>query len=77
MNNKAIITKPGKYGDYERLNYSPREQMCKPACHLGEKLRVPAYRFLKEPLIRKFGEEFYTALDAVANEYYEANENNK
>lgn len=69
-----IIAKPGKHGDYERVNYSPREKMCKPACQLGEKLKIPVYKFLKEPLIRKFGEEFYEALDKVAKEHYEAHE---
>ena len=29
---------------------------------LFEKLKVPAYQFLKEPLIRKFGEEWYEQL---------------
>jgi hypothetical protein len=28
---------------------------------------VPAYRFLKEALIRKYGEEFYEALDTIAS----------
>ena len=69
-----ILAKPGKHGDYERVNYSPREKMCKPACSLGEKLKIPVYKFLKEPLVRKFGEEFYKALDTVAKEYYEAKE---
>ena len=69
-----ILARPGKHGDYERVNYSPREKMCSPACLLGEKLKIPVYKFLKEPLIRKFGEEFYAALDTVAKEYYEAKE---
>lgn len=62
-----IIAKKGKHGDYERVNYEPREQLCKPACALGEKLKVPVYQFLKEPIIRKYGEEFYEALDIIAN----------
>jgi hypothetical protein len=33
---------------------------------LGVKLKVPAYVFLKESIIRKYGEEFYNALDASA-----------
>ena len=33
--------------------------LCKAACALGKKLKVPVYVFLKEALIRKFGEEFY------------------
>jgi hypothetical protein len=47
------------------VNYEPREKLCNPACALGKKLEVPAYEFLKEPLIRKYGEEFYNALDKV------------
>lgn len=41
-------------------------KICDPACKLGESLKMPVYQFLKEPLIRKFGEEFYAALDATA-----------
>ena len=63
-----IIHKKGKSGNYDRINYEPREQLCKPACGLGKKLKVPAYEFLKEPLIRLYGEEFYKALDAAAKE---------
>lgn len=61
-----IITKKGKHGDYNRVNYEPREKLCNPACALGKKLEVPTYEFLKEPLIRKYGEEFYIALDKIA-----------
>lgn len=60
-----ITEKPG----YELVNYEPRETLCKPACKLGDKLKVPVYQFLKEPLVRKYGEEFYEALDAVANKF--------
>ena len=69
-----IITKPGKHGDYERVNYSPREKMCSPACKLGEELKIPVYQFLKEPLTRKFGPAFYETLDTIAKDYYEAKE---
>jgi hypothetical protein len=51
--------------DIEFVNYEPREDICKPACAFGKKLKIPAYEFLKEALIRKYGEEFYEALDAV------------
>lgn len=66
-----IISKKGKNGDYERVNYEPREKMCSPACALGEKLKVPVYQFLKEPIIRKFGEDFYNALDTIAKGEWE------
>ena len=65
-----ITIKKGKYGDYERVNYEPRENLCKPGCALGEKLKIPTYEFLKEPLIRKYGEEFYRALEKAAKEHY-------
>jgi hypothetical protein len=52
--------------EYELVNYEPRKTLCRPACKLGKKLEVPVYQFLKEPLIRKYGESFYEALDAVA-----------
>jgi hypothetical protein len=65
-----IIASKGKHGDYERVNYEPRETLCKPACGLGKKLKVPAYEFLKEALIRKYGEDFYNALDRIAKEEF-------
>ncbi len=65
-----IIAKKGNQGDYERVNYEPRENLCSPACALGEKLQVRTYEFLKEPLIRKYGEAFYEALNKAAKEYY-------
>lgn len=61
-----IIAYKGKHGDYERLNYEPRKKLCSPACKLGEELQVPTYKFLKEPLVRKYGEEFYEFLEQVA-----------
>ena len=61
-----ITLRQGQNGDYDRMNYEPRDILCNPACVLGKKLKVPVYQFLKEPIIRKYGEEFYEALDAVA-----------
>lgn len=46
------------------LNYE-EWAICKPACACGEKLNVPVYKFLREPLIRAFGEEFYTDLEGI------------
>ncbi|GAA4449859.1 DUF3109 family protein [Rurimicrobium arvi] len=51
---------------YEMVNYEPRKSLCRPACKLGKKLQVPVYQFLKEPIVRKYGPEFYEALDALA-----------
>jgi hypothetical protein len=66
-----VRTKLSKDGQLEYLNYEPREDLCKPACKLGKKLKVPVYQFLKEPLIRKYGKDFYEALDTVAKDYFE------
>lgn len=52
--------------DIEYVNYEPREDLCAAACSLGKKLKVPVYIFLKDALIRKYGEEFYKALEATA-----------
>ncbi|HNP22743.1 MAG TPA: DUF3109 family protein [Panacibacter sp.] len=52
--------------DLEYVNYEPRQDLCKAACRLGEKLQVPVYVFLKEAIIRKYGEVFYEALAATA-----------
>lgn len=52
--------------DLEYINYEPREDLCKAACSLGKKLKTPVYIFLKEALIRKYGTEFYKALEASA-----------
>ena len=53
------------------VNYEPRESMCSPACILGKKLKMPVYKFLKDALIRKYGEEFYNVLDQLAIEHFE------
>ena len=61
-----IITKKSKRTDTEYVNYEPREDNCKAACSLGKKLKVPVYVFLKEALVRKYGEQFYLDLEATA-----------
>lgn len=66
-----------KTREYEMLNYEPRETMCNPACALGKKLKVPTYVFLKDALIRKFGEKFYKALEQVAKDFFTASKTNK
>lgn len=61
---------------YEAVNYE-RWNICKPACRLGKQLKVPVYAFLKEPLIRKYGEAFYQQLEAAAQHLKEtADEDN-
>jgi hypothetical protein len=59
-----------QFAEYTALNYE-KWDICEPACACGEKLDVPVYKFLKEPLIRAFGPEFYQELKIVAKELNE------
>jgi hypothetical protein len=61
-----VITTKGRNGMYDMMNYEPRQRLCSPACSLGKKLQVPVHEFLKESIIRKYGETFYETLDAIA-----------
>ena len=60
------VNKSKEDPDLEYMNYEPRPDLCKAACRLGKRLQVPVYVFLKDSIIRKYGEEFYTALEAAA-----------
>lgn len=55
-----------KYNGFDAVNYH-RWQVCDPACSLGQKLNVPVYKFLKEPLVRKYGEDWYNQLSEAEN----------
>lgn len=50
---------------YDSVNYH-RWAICKPACKLGEDLKVPVYRFVKDGLIRKFGAAWYAEMEKAA-----------
>ena len=56
-----------KYNDFTALNYN-EWNICKSACACGDKLDVKVYKFLKEPIVRAFGEEFFTELESVDKE---------
>ncbi len=53
-----------KYNRFEALNYD-RWDICDPACALGEKLAVPVFRFVKNALIRKYGEDWFAQAEAA------------
>ena len=46
---------------FEAVNYH-KWSICSAACSYGKSLKVPLYQFLKEPLIRKYGEGWYKEL---------------
>ena len=65
----------GKYDDFEAINYD-RWDICAAACAFGKELSVPLYEFLKEPLIRKYGENWYNKLLEEIELFKEARKEN-
>lgn len=60
----------------EALNYD-RWSICKAACKLGDSLKVPVYKFLKESLTRKYGKDWYKQLEVAASRIDEIKEMKK
>ncbi len=50
------------------LNYD-RWNICDPACRLGDELQVPIYKFAREALVRKFGEQWYQRLENALKDH--------
>ena len=65
-----------KLKNFEAINYD-RWEVCAPACKLGKSLKVPVYKFLKDSLVRKYGEDWYMELELVAMAWNEEKENSK
>lgn len=53
------------YSEFSAVNYHQWE-ICDDACSLGKELQVPVYKFVKQALVRKFGEDWYEELEKVA-----------
>jgi hypothetical protein len=51
-----------QYDEFTAVNVEEWAEVCGDACDLGKKLQVPVYKFLKGPLVRKFGQKFYDLL---------------
>jgi hypothetical protein len=58
------------YPTFTAVNFH-RWKICKCAEVLGRKLNLRAYQFLKEPLTRRFGKEWYDELCEAADAYLE------
>ena len=56
-----------QFNEFKAINYD-QWSICAPACDCGDKLNVPVFRFLKEPIIRAFGEGFFEELEVVDKE---------
>ena len=61
-----------EYRDFDAVNYE-EIKICAPACKCGSELEVPVYAFLKEPLIRKYGDVWYEKLLETANSLLDGN----
>lgn len=57
-----------EYEKFTAINYN-RWKICKAAELLGKKEGLKLYKFLKEPLIRRFGEKWYKELEKIAAEW--------
>jgi len=53
-----------KKKNFEAVNYH-KWYVCSDACALGKELQVPLYKFLKDPLTRKYGQGWYEELVAA------------
>jgi hypothetical protein len=58
-----------EYKRYDAVNYQELS-ICRPGKECGKAAKLPLYKFLKEPLIRKYGEEWYNEVE-VAAQYLE------
>lgn len=61
-----------EYDTFSAVNYH-RWEICKAAEVLGKKVGMPVYKYLKEPLIRRFGTDWYDSLEEVAIEWEKQN----
>ena len=51
-----------QYDEMTAVNYHSWS-ICSDACSFGKSLKTPVYKFVKTALIRKFGQDWYDALD--------------
>ena len=56
------------FTEFTAVNYD-QWHICDDACTLGKELQVPVYQFVKDALIRKFGEDWYLELEKVALDF--------
>lgn len=59
-----LRVKSNEESGFEAINYDEWD-ICSPACDLGEELSMPVFRFVKDALIRKYGQEFYDEMERV------------
>ena len=65
-----------KYKKFTAVNYHAWD-ICSDACVLGKELKVNVVHFLKDALIRKFGQKWYDELLLIDQEYQEKKKTKK
>ena len=75
VNNEISFNKPischlypvrvKEYSEFTAVNYH-NWFICSDACSLGNELKKPVYEFVKEALIKKFGNEWFLELEKIA-----------
>ena len=58
-----------KYDSFTAVNVDSWH-VCKPACECGTELNVPAFKFLKDAIVRSWCLDFFHHLDSVYNEFF-------
>ena len=54
-----------EYTQLTAVNYH-KWHVCNPACDLGQALKIPVYKFVRNALIRKFGKDWYQELEKAS-----------
>lgn len=62
-----------KYRTFEAVNYD-EWSICKDARCKGRQLQLPVYQFVKEPLIEKYGKDWYDELSGVIDQLKDENQ---
>jgi hypothetical protein len=61
-----------KYQEFDALNVH-HWKVCAPACSLGNELKLPVFKFLKEALVRAYGADWMEEAEAVYKHLEEQN----
>jgi hypothetical protein len=61
-----------QYSTFSAVNYH-KWDICSPACNLGQELEVPVFKFVKEALVRKFGQAWFNELEAISESWQNQN----
>jgi hypothetical protein len=56
-----------EYKRFDAVNYQQIE-ICNPAKNCGKNRQIPLWQYLKEPLIRKYGRQWYQDLEIAAHD---------